>query len=121
MIGRRPLLPLLDGADLVSVLATDLPASDLHAEVGRLLLDTPSRLPGRRHPLYCCPECGDLSCGAVTAVIVRHDKHIIWRDFGWQDEDDPESRDSLDNLGHYRFRVSEYRNALQHALSGLQG
>jgi hypothetical protein len=118
VINGRPLLSLLDGSDVVSTLATDLPASELREEVDRLLLRAPSSLSGGRHLLYCCPECGDLGCGAITAVIVRHDKRIIWRDFEWQDWDDQEV-DSLPDLGPFRFSVYEYRNALQQVLSNL--
>lgn len=117
VIDGRPLLSLINGADVVSALATDLPASDFTAEVDRLLLRTPSHLSGGRHILYWCPECADLACGAITAAIVRHDKHIIWRDFGWQSDD--EEVDNIDGIGPFRFSVSDYQNALRQVLSSL--
>lgn len=116
VIDGRPLLPLFDEADLVSVLTTDRPAAESGADVDRLLLRAPSDLPGGRQVLYCCPECEDIGCGAVTAVIVRHDKHVIWREFGWQDW--AEEIEELPHLGPFRFSEYEYRRVLQQVRTG---
>src|SRR6266699_2932978 len=52
-------------ADVVSVLVTDWPAGFPAQQVGQLLGEVPSSLPGGRVALYVCPECGDLrSCPA---------------------------------------------------------
>ena len=32
--------------------------------------------------LYVCPECGDIDCGATTAVIRDLGDRIVWKDFG---------------------------------------
>jgi hypothetical protein len=32
-----------------------------------------------RVALYVCPECADLLCGAITAVIERDCEEIVWR------------------------------------------
>lgn len=62
-------------------------------EVGMLLGERSPTLEGGRVPLYVCPECGDIGCGALTAVIERSGDHVTWRDFGWddagQDGEDP--------------------------------
>jgi len=34
--------------------------------------------------IYVCPECGDIDCGAITAVIVDMGATIIWKDFGYE-------------------------------------
>lgn len=34
--------------------------------------------------IYVCPECGDIDCGAVTAVIKDYGYSIIWKDFGFE-------------------------------------
>ncbi|MBO9555978.1 hypothetical protein [Cellulomonas sp.] len=33
--------------------------------------------------LYVCPACGDVGCGAVSAVMDRSEQTVVWRDFGW--------------------------------------
>ncbi|WP_431922607.1 hypothetical protein [Amycolatopsis tucumanensis] len=114
VIDDRPLLSLFDGEDVVSALATDLPPRALSGEVDRLLLRGPSSLPDGRQVLYCCPECGDLGCGAITAMIIQQDDCIIWRDFRWQDSQDQEL-ESYPDVGPFRFSADEYRNALEHA------
>ena len=34
--------------------------------------------------IYVCPECGDIDCGAITAVIKDYGDRIIWSDFGYE-------------------------------------
>jgi len=34
--------------------------------------------------LYVCPECGDIACGAITAIIVDLGDRIVWKDFGYE-------------------------------------
>jgi hypothetical protein len=107
VIDGRPLLSILNGADVVSALATDL-----ETEVGCLLLRTPSRLSSGRHLRYCCPECGR-SWLRSHAGRDHPARQAEFGDFGWQDGDDQE----VDGLGPFRFSASEYRNALQQVLS----
>ncbi|AIJ26611.1 hypothetical protein [Amycolatopsis methanolica] len=116
VIDGRPVSSLFDGQDVVSALATDLPPRALSREVDRLLLRGPSSLPDGRQVLYCCPECGDLACGAITAMITRHDDLIIWRDFRRQDSQDREL-ESYPDAGPFRFSADQYRNALEQVRS----
>ncbi|MFJ8813637.1 hypothetical protein [Amycolatopsis thermoflava] len=116
VIDGRPLLSLFDGEDVVSALATDLPSRALSREVDRLRLRGPSSLPNGRQVLYCCPECGDLGCGAITAMITRHDELIIWRDFRWQDSQD-QVLESYPDVGPFRFSADQYRNVLEQVRS----
>ncbi|HTJ11438.1 MAG TPA: hypothetical protein VL547_05420 [Dinghuibacter sp.] len=41
-----------------------------------------SRLETGRVMIYVCPECGDIGCGAITAIILDRGAKIIWSDFG---------------------------------------
>ncbi len=34
--------------------------------------------------LYVCPECGDIDCGAITAVITDLGNRIQWNHFGYE-------------------------------------
>ena len=37
-----------------------------------------------RTMIYVCPECGDIDCGAITAVIKDYGDRIIWSEFGYE-------------------------------------
>ncbi len=84
VVDGRPLLYRLSDLDAVSPLAADVPPSLFTAQVRGLLLETGAPLPDGRYVVYGCPECEDLACGAVTAVIERDGDDVVWRDFAWQ-------------------------------------
>ncbi|NRQ31505.1 hypothetical protein HII36_06570 [Nonomuraea sp. NN258] len=106
LAGRRPAL-----ADLSSVLGLAPPFDE--NDVGALLGRSPSPLTDGRIPLYVCPECGDLGCGAVTAVVERAGDRVVWRDLGRQtDYEDEVDRDGLTGLGPYVFDRARYEAVL---------
>jgi hypothetical protein len=116
VVDGRPLLFRLADLDAVSPLAADVPPAIFAEQVRALLLEAPAPLPGGRYLVYGCPECADLACGAVTAVIERageHGEDYVWRDFAWQTDDHPDLRlNGYHGLGPFRFRGPEYRAAL---------
>lgn len=103
------------GGDLVSCLGWSVPAQNEKA-VYQIMLKANSDLSGNRYILYVCPECGDISCGAVTAVIERVDDTIIWRDFGFQNNYENEYR-PINEIDKFVFDRAQYRNVLRSALS----
>lgn len=113
VVDGRPLLFLLSDLDAVSPLASDVPPAIFAEQVRGLLRETEPPLPGGRFVIYGCPECADLACGAVTAVIERDGEDYVWRDFAWQTGAvaDPEL-DGYHGIGPFRFRGAEYRAAL---------
>ncbi|MEU2109558.1 oxidoreductase [Streptomyces sp. NPDC019507] len=119
VVDGRPLLLLLAGLDAVSPLASDVPPATLARQVRGLLLEAEAPLPGGRHVLYGCPDCEELGCGAVTAVIERQGNDVVWRDFAWQtDETADLELNGYPGTGPFRFRADEYRAALQRLLDG---
>ncbi|APE25146.1 oxidoreductase [Streptomyces venezuelae ATCC 10712] len=115
VVDGRPLLHRLDeadGTDAVSPLAGDL-LPVLRAEHVRRLLGTAPSLPEGRQVIYSCPDCDELGCGAVTAVVERDGEDVVWRDFAWQTGPtvDP-ARDGYPGIGPYRFDGASYRAAL---------
>ncbi|MFF9065759.1 hypothetical protein ACF09E_10420 [Streptomyces sp. NPDC014891] len=96
-----------EGADTVSPLAGDLPPA-LRAEHVRALLapdaDGAPPLPGGRRVVYSCPDCEDLGCGAVTAVVEHDGQDVVWRDFAWQTGPSVDlEREGYPGVGPYRF------------------
>ncbi|MFB9963756.1 hypothetical protein [Sinosporangium siamense] len=110
--GREP--------DTVSVLWLKPPLGDNHREILRLLRQHESPLEDGRIPLYTCPECGDLGCGATTITLASTVDQMIWRDFGWQtDYDDTVDHDNYSGLGPFVFDRTDYEATLTAALALL--
>ena len=80
VIDDQPLAEMIAG-DLVSCVGWFAPDENVKA-INRLLLKEPADLPDNRRSLYVCGECGEIDCGAITAVIESSGDKIIWRDFG---------------------------------------
>ncbi|MER6167765.1 oxidoreductase [Streptomyces violaceorubidus] len=119
LVDGRPLLFRLCDLDAVSPLASDVPPAIFTAQVRGLLLETDAPLPGGRHVIYGCPECADLACGAVTAVILRDGDDFVWRDFAWQTAAHADLElNGYHGIGPYRFAGAEYRAALATLLDG---
>ncbi|MEV2216703.1 oxidoreductase [Streptomyces sp. NPDC050997] len=113
IVDGRPLLFQLSDLDAVSPLASDVPPAIFTAQVRSLLLETGAPLPDGRYVVYGCPECEDLACGAVTAVIEHDGDDFIWRDFAWQtDERADLELNGYHGIGPFRFHGAEYRTAL---------
>jgi len=65
--------------------------------------------PGDRTSFYVCGECGDLGCGAITAVIERGPGVVVWRNFGYQNNYEAKiSADDYRGLGPFTFDAAEY-------------
>ena len=50
----------------------------------QLLGREPSEFPDGRVPLYVCPLCGDLGCGAISVKVSFQDGCVVWSEFGRQ-------------------------------------
>jgi hypothetical protein len=119
IVDGRPLLFQLSDLDAVSPLASDVPPAIFTAQVRSLMLEADAPLEGGRYVIYGCPECEDLACGAVTAVIEKVDDDYVWRDFAWQTDVRADLElNGYHGIGPFRFRGAEYRAALGSLLSG---
>jgi hypothetical protein len=106
--------PSADAPTRVTPLSHVSSPADRKATVDRLLLrrQPDAGLDGRV-PLYVCPMCGDLGCGAVAARVRRGPGGTIeWVDFAVVDGRG-EARDL--GLPPLRFGVGAYRDALSAA------
>jgi hypothetical protein len=114
-IGRRGGATVAAG--LVSILVTDWPHGFPIQDVLVLLGERTSELPDGRVPIYVCPECGDLGCGAVTVSIDHGADVVTWADFGWQtDYDEDVDRGSYTDLGPYHFEGRIFDSVLRKLL-----
>lgn len=117
VVDGHPLLHQLADLDAVSPLASDVPPAIFTHHVRRLLLEAAPPLPDGRYVLYGCPECEGLECGAVTVVIEREGRDIVWRDFAWQTTETADrERDGYHGIGPFRFDADEYRAELTRLL-----
>lgn len=100
------------GLDNVTPLGWLLPESDDRA-ARRLLGDDAGDVDGRV-AIYVCAECGEVECGAVTALVERDADtgEVVWRDFAHTlREDDGWRHDPL-AWGEFRFKAESYRGAI---------
>ncbi|MFV8186429.1 MULTISPECIES: oxidoreductase [unclassified Streptomyces] len=119
VVDGRPLLFQLSDLDAVSPLASDVPPAIFTEQVRSLLLEARAPLPDGRYVIYGCPDCADLACGAVTAVIERDGEDYIWRDFAWQTGEHADLElNGYHGIGPFRFRGAAYREALDALLDG---
>ena len=67
-------------------------------------------------PLYSCPECGDLGCGAVTVNLTVESDRVVWSDWGWQTNYEPGvDRTRLHGIPTMAFERTEYERVLANA------
>jgi hypothetical protein len=89
---------------------------DLEREHIQQLLSASGRV-----PLYVCAECGDLGCGAITALVERGPDGFVWRDFASENNYDASITDaeSYRAVGPFVFNKTEYWCVLNEPATGL--
>jgi hypothetical protein len=106
--------------DLISPLGWFLPEHHQKA-VDKLLLEQPADFPDGRRSIFVCAECGDLGCGALSAIVEKDGNRIVWRDFLYQNDYDPDIQygggDDYSNLGPFSFDVDQYAEAIGAAIT----
>ena len=71
--------------------------------------------------LYVCAECGDLGCGAITALVQRTPDGFVWRDFVFEDNYDASitGAESYRAVGPFVFNKTEYWRVLNERATSL--
>jgi hypothetical protein len=64
------------------------------------------RMPTDRILLYVCSDCGDISCGALSAKLDFTENKIIWSDFAY--ENSIEIVERYPEVGPFEFSKEEY-------------
>ena len=107
--------------DLVSVLCQEWLPEERERSVRRLLGEEAADFADDRRSILVCAECGDIGCGAVSAVVDFSDKTALWRDFGYQNNYEPEIHcEHLKNIGPFEFDLSDYKSKLIRALETIK-
>jgi len=120
----RVLGPFLGYEDVteeyVPVLVTDWPAGIALEDLGRLLgAPAPPQMQGRI-AVYVCAECGDLGCGALTAVVEAEGDRVVWRDFGYQNDYEAFDQDAVfTGVGPFTFDRDDYSAVLRRFRSSV--
>ena len=120
----RVLGPFLGLADVteqhVPVLVIDWDTGIALEDLDRLLgaASTPE-LAGRT-AFYVCIQCGDLGCGAVTAVVKVDERQVVWSEFGYQNNYEPfDATAVFDGAGPFVFDRDEYSAVLDRFRSSV--
>ena len=107
--------------DMVSILCSEYSSDETAKAVGRLLLNGNADLPNDRRSFFVCSECGDLGCGAITAVVERQGETITWKAFGYENTyEDKIFLDAYSTVGPFTFDATTYENTLAQALDVLR-
>jgi hypothetical protein len=103
-------------SDLMGCLAKGLP--EFKSEVvSKLAVDAPPDTESGRVILYQCPECGDIACGAYTALVERDEGAYIWRSFAYENGYEPAAL--VADFGPFRFESHQYVAAIANAANAL--
>jgi hypothetical protein len=70
--------------DTISVLSYEYAREETIKAANRLLLTETADLSADRSSSFICSECGDIGCGAITALVVRDGHSIVWKTFGYE-------------------------------------
>lgn len=66
--------------------------------------------------LYLCGECADIGIGAVPLLIESEVDHIIWKDFGFEnDYEDVVHIDVFRTIGQFTSTLVNITNSLTHS------
>jgi hypothetical protein len=102
--------------DFMGRLAKGLP--QFKSEVlSKLGVDAAADTETKRVILYLCPECGDIGCGAYTAIIERVEDGYVWRSFSYENGYEPAA--VVENFGPFRFEHQQYVSAINQAANAL--
>jgi hypothetical protein len=107
---------------MVSVLCVEYAEEETAKAASRLLLSEKADLPNGRRSFFVCSECGDLGCGAITAVVERQCETFTWKAFGYENtHEDKVSLDAYNTVGPFTFDATKYESTLTHAMDLLRG
>jgi hypothetical protein len=106
--------------DLVSVICYEFSREETIKAANRLLLTEKAVIPADRRSLFVCSECGDIGCGAVTALVVREGHSIVWKDFGFENSyENHVALTPYDGIGPFVFDAVSYKRLFLQGIESL--
>ena len=105
--------------DMVSVLCSEYAREETIKAANRLLLTENAVIPNDRRSLFICSECGDIGCGAVTALVIREGPSI-WKNLGMKTTTKKMSCSMTIGKWTYTFDFALYERALRQAIESLE-
>ena len=106
--------------DTVSILCQEYSRGETTKAVGRLLLTEEADHPNDRRSFFICAECGDLGCGAITALVERQGNAVTWKTFGYQNNyEETIWIDDYKAVGPFTFDAAVYGQTLMQAVDIL--
>jgi hypothetical protein len=106
--------------DMVSILCSEYAREETIKAANRLLLTESAVIPKHRRSLFICSECGDIGCGALTALVIRDGSSIVWKDFGYENNyEENVLFDDYRQIGPYTFDFAHYERAIHQAIASL--
>jgi hypothetical protein len=121
VVDGRSLWGAVGRPDMVSVLCAEYSPVETTKAIGRLRLLDQADLPNDRRSFFVCSECGDLGCGAITALVERAGATVNWKVFGYQNTwENNILLESYSSVGPFTFDATAYDRTLAQALDLLQ-
>jgi hypothetical protein len=106
---------------MVSILCREFILDETIKSVNRVLLKEGADFPDNRRSLFICSECGDIGCGAITARIVREGDTILWKDLGFENNNQEHvDLDPCKELELFTFEAVSYERVLLQAIDALK-
>jgi hypothetical protein len=103
--------------DMVSVFCEEYAKETSVNAAARLLLQQKADMPNDRRSLFVCSECGDLWCGAITAIVEKQGKSVVWKAFGYENTYEEDVRlDDYSKVGPFTFDAAAYEHTLLEAM-----
>ncbi len=99
--------------DKISPIGWGTPNEQLKV-IDRFLLNAPADFPDERRAICVCGECGDLDCGAISAIIERKADKVVWRDFGFESTyEDEIDFVGYEKIGPFSFDGEQYESLIR--------
>ena len=111
IVNGKSLIEILEPSDLIGCLGWGRPEIEKHTIAQLLAKELPEPESGRV-PIYICPECGDLGCGAVTARICEEAESYIWSDFAFENNYEG-TVELYSEIGPFSFDKDAYSKVLK--------
>ena len=115
LVNGLSLRAMVDNSQLASRFAVEQKAIDPYDVVTDFMGS--SQASHGRMPLFVCPMCGDIGCGAVTLKVERQDYVIIWSDFRYQTSMSVEDTEHYySQVGPFTFDIGQYKAVIESLL-----